>query len=214
MSDRRDSWTPPPPLAPRSGVRGALGGSRLFEQPAQRAEVAAFREFIARPGALAVEVGFDFGHRLLDHARRWPQTSWLGLEVRQARVIELAEKAPPNLLPWRADARTVFATLMPDEAVDRVDILFPTPWWDDGKRAKRLLLNADFVADLGRTLRPDGVIHVATDVEPYFRHVEELFSAWRPDSNPPAGEARSRRERVCARDGLPVWTGSWSPPRI
>jgi tRNA (guanine-N(7)-)-methyltransferase len=211
--DRRAAWTPPAATPARSGrgVPGALNGSRLFEQPRYAAEVARFRDFVAGDAPLAVEVGFDFGHRILDHARRWPATRWLGLEVRQRQVDRVAAEAPPNLLAWRADARTVFAALMPVGRVQRVDVLFPTPWWDEGKRAKRLLLTADFLADVARALAPGGVVHVATDVGPYFTHVEGLFAGWWAVPHPPAGEARSRRERVCARDGLPVWRGSWTP---
>ncbi len=186
-----------------------MGGSRLFEQPRHRHEVDRFLAFAQPPGPLAVEIGFDFGHRLFDHAQRWPGTRWLGLEVRKRQVEALAARAPSNLLPWRADARTVFAQLMPAGRLSRVDILFPTPWWHDGKRARRLLLTADFVADLARSLAPGGCVHVATDVGPYFEHVEGLFARWQPCDPPPVGEARSRRERVCARDGLPVWQGTW-----
>jgi tRNA G46 methylase TrmB len=93
-----------------------------------------------------------------------------------------------------------------------VDILFPTPWWDDAKRAKRLLLTAQFVEDLRRALKPTGVVAVATDVGPYFTHVEALFSGWETAEWPPCGEVPSRRERVCARDGLPVYRAAFSPP--
>jgi tRNA G46 methylase TrmB len=211
VDDRRETWTAPPEQPDVDGVRGALGGSRLFEQPRQRAEVERFESFIAAPGPVVVEVGFDHGHRLRDHARRWPDTRWLGLEVRKARVEALAVDAPPNLLPWRADARTVFATLMPPGRLDRVDVLFPTPWWDEVKRARRLLLTAAFVADVARSLAPEGVVHVATDVGPYFEHIRGVFSGWQEAEPPPVGEARSRREVVCARDGLPVWQGTWRP---
>ncbi len=212
MPDRRESWTPPARLPSADGVRGAFGGSRLFEQPRQRAEVERFTAFASGEAPLAVEVGFDHGRRLLDHAQRWPETKWLGLEVRKARVAALAAQAPDNLLAWRADARTVFATLMPPGRVSRVDILFPTPWWHEGKRARRMLLTEDFVMDLGRCLRSGGVVHLATDVGPYYEHVETLFRGWSPATPPPAGEARSRRERVCARHGLAVWSGTWRLP--
>ena len=211
--DDPDAWTPPAPTTPAArGVRGALGGSRLFEQPQWRHEREAFDRFIAQDGPLDVEVGFDFGGRLLDHATRWPERLWLGLEVREARCVALAERAPPNLHVWRADARTVFNALMPEARVDRVDILFPTPWWDDAKRAKRLLLTAQFVEDLRRALKPTGVVAVATDVGPYFTHVEGLFAGWARAEWPPCGDVPSRRERVCARDNLPVYRAAFSPP--
>ena len=212
VSDR-DSWTAPEPQPARAGVRGALGGSRLFEQPKQAAEVARFHAFIAGTSPLAVEIGFDHGFRLLDHARRWPDTQWLGLEVRKARVEAMQEVAPPNLLPWRADARTVFATLMPPSRLARVDILFPTPWWDETKRSKRMLFTPDFVADLATALAPGGVVHVATDVPAYFEHITTLFAAWHTAPHPASGDALSRRERVCARDGIPVGRGTWTPAR-
>jgi len=210
-TDRKEAWTPPPPGPATGGVRGALGGSRLFEQPAQQVEVQRFQAFVGGDHDVAVEVGFDFGHRLLDHARRWPDQRWLGLEVRKQRVIDLAAKAPPNLLPWRADARTVFAQLMPEGRLARVDVLFPTPWWDEGKRARRLLITPDFVADVARALRPGGVVHVATDVPGYFAHAQAVFAGWEPADTPPSGDAKSRRERVCERDGLWVGRGTWTP---
>ena len=193
-------------------MRGALGGSRLFEQPRQRAEVERFADFVAGPQPLAVEIGFDQGHRLLDHAQRWPETRWLGLEVRKERVADVAARAPDNLLVWRADARTVFATLMPSARIARVDILFPTPWWHEGKRARRMLITEAFVADLAQAMRPDGAVHLATDVGPYFEHIAARFERWSPADEPPAGAALSRRERVCRRDGLRVWRGTWRSP--
>jgi tRNA G46 methylase TrmB len=212
--DRRTTWRAPAETsdaaAADTGVRGALGGSRLFEQPAYRAEAEAFLQFVEAPGPVAVEIGFDHGMRLLELARTQPDVRWLGLEVREARVLAVAPHCPPNCHVWRADARTVFRVLMPPARVSRVDVLFPTPWWDEGKRDKRLLLTPAFVTDLARSLAPAGVVHVATDVGPYFAHVEALFAAWRVALEPPAVGVLSRRERVCRRDGLPVWRGTWS----
>ncbi len=210
--DRRERWRPPEAAAPRpGGIRGALGGSRLFEQPQYVEELQAFRAFVDVPGPLAVEVGFDDGARLLDLVRTFPGVRWLGLEVREARVLALAPQAPPNLHVWRADARTVFGLLMPPGRVSRVDVLFPTPWWDEGKRAKRLLLTPAFRDDVARALAPGGVVHVATDVGPYFEHVAALFAGWQAAPEPMTGAVRSRRERVCARDGLRIWRGTWTP---
>jgi tRNA (guanine-N(7)-)-methyltransferase len=213
--DRRASWrapeSAPTPAADAQGVRGALGGSRLFDQPRYRAEAEAFLAFLAPSGPVAVEIGFDHGMRLLELARTQPEVRWLGLEVREARVLAVAPHCPPNCHVWRADARTVFRGWMPAGRLSRVDVLFPTPWWDEGKRDKRLLLTPAFVADLARALAPSGVFHLATDVGPYFEHVEGLFATWRRVADPSPVGVLSRRERVCRRDALPVWRGTWSP---
>lgn len=208
--DRRARWTPPE--AQDDGAKGVLGGSRLFDQPKYRAELERFEAFVAGDAPLIVEIGFDHGFRLLSHAQAWPEQRWLGLEVRKARVEALAEKAPQNLLPWRVDARTVFGELMPPGRVHRVDVLFPTPWWDETKRKQRLLLTEPFVASLARALEPGGAVHVATDVGPYFDHVERLFVGWGATDAPPRTEQLTRREWSCQRDGLAVWRGTWRRP--
>lgn len=207
------AWQPPDPTeATGEDIPGALGGSRLFEQPQYRAEVARFEAFIAAPGPVAVEIGFDHGRRLLALAQQDATTRWIGLEVRRARVDALAALAPPNLLPWRADARTVFRRLMPPGRLARVDVWFPTPWWHDRKRAERLLLTPPFLADLARALAPAGLFCVATDVAPYFEHLQTLLAGWHPAPLPPPAPAWSRREVTCHREGIPVHRGAWHPP--
>lgn len=192
-------------------IPGALGGSRIFDQPRYHAEVARFEAFVAPPGPVAVEVGFDHGRRLLALARADESVRWIGIEVRRARVEALAAVAPPNLLAWRADARTVFRRVMPPGRLARVDVWFPTPWWDEGKRDARLLLSAPFLADVARALAPGGLLCVATDVAPYYRHLAGLLARWRPAPLPPPAPAYSRREVTCHREGIAVHRGAWSP---
>lgn len=193
-------------------VPGALGGSRLFDQPQHRAELRRFEAFIAAPGPIAMEVGFDHGHRLRSLAAADPAVRWIGLEVRRARVEALAERAPPTLLPWRADARVVVRRFVPPGRLSRLDVLFPTPWWHAGRRAKRQLFTAAFVADAARALTAEGLLVVETDVGPYFDHVAALLSDWRPTPPPPPAPIPSRRQARCAREGITVWSGAWRPP--
>lgn len=208
-------WNPPAlrpaPDDPRL-VRGALQGTLLFERPEHAADKAALDAFVARGRRLHVEVGFDHGMCLLDHARRFPDDDWLGVEIRERRVAAVRPHAPDNCLPWRGDARTLFAALLPAGRVASCTVLFPDPVWVEARRARYLLFSPSFVAAVARALAPGGVLHLATDVEGYFRYAEELLDGWRAAADPPSGPVLSRRERVCRRDGLPVWRGSWAPP--
>lgn len=204
MIDRK-AWRPPVVgVRESAGVPGALGGSRLFEQPGRAEEAAALRAFVAG-GLHGIEVGFDDGRELLS---RPGDERWLGLEIRRRRVAEVAARAGDACLPFRGDARTVFAALLPERCAPRVEIPFPTP----ALRAHHLLWTPRFVDDLARVLRSDGVLHVRTDVPAMAEAVEALLAGWRRCAPPPLPGVVSRREQVCARDGLPVWRIAARPP--
>jgi tRNA G46 methylase TrmB len=205
------SWTPPPPppvMPDRRRVKGALNGSLLLDTPAHRPEVDALLAFVEAPGPVAVEVGVDHGTVLIDHARLRPDWRWIGFEVRRRKVERAKPHAPSNALLWAADARTVLAAVMPAGRLSRVDILFPTP----ATNPRHLLLTDAFVADLARAMTDDAVLTIATDVAGLAAWADERLSGWRPAEAPWRGPTRSRRERVCVRDGLPVAWRHWSKP--
>ena len=203
MVDRL-TWHPPdiPEKSHSVGdVRGALYGSRLYEQPEHREWAASVLQFLDAPGPVALEIGFDHGMRLLDHAHRWPEIRWVGVEIRKARVEAAAAHAPSNALLLRADARTLLANLIPEGRLEFVYLLFPTP----SVREKHLLVTPSFVRSLERALTPTGRILITTDVPGLADWMEKQFTGWPEADGVPMGPVLSRRERVCQRDGLPVW---------
>jgi tRNA G46 methylase TrmB len=197
-----DAWEPPDALAPHEGgVRGALGGSRLLDRPEHAAFRAGIEAFVAAPGPLILEIGFDHGMVLLESARLRPDVRWLGCEIRRARVEAAAAHAPPNALLLRADGRTLLASLIPPGRLEGVVVLFPSPSHDP----RHLLLTPETVALIQLALAPEGRLHVATDVPGMARWAERLLQGW-PEGDPlPLAPVLSRRERVCRRDGRPVW---------
>ncbi|MBL8614278.1 MAG: hypothetical protein JNM72_01595 [Deltaproteobacteria bacterium] len=196
-------WIPPPPAPDdEAALRGTLGGARLFEQPAHRAKVDALLAFLDAPGPVCLEVGVDYGGRLLSQAAAQPGVRWIGLEIKKPRVAELSAKAPANCLVWAADARVLLARVLPPGRLSRVEVFFPTPTFE---RA-HLLWSPAFVAALGRALAPGGLVWSRTDVEGLHHYVGALLAGWAPAESPPEAPVPSRRERVCAREGLPVFT--------
>lgn len=199
--------------APRR-VRGVLGGSQLFEQPAYRAEAEAWTAFLAQPGPALLEVGFDHGRRLTSTAAAHPAWRVAGLEVRKRRVDEVvawgAAHGLSNLLAWRADARTVLANHTPRGRFDVIEALFPVPW-PEGPADKRWLLDEGFLSDAACALRPGGLLYVATDVaevasalDDALRAVPALAHDAEAEALRPPVEALSRREWKCAREAIPV----------
>ena len=145
--------------APSRDIAGALGGSRLFAQPEHARLVAHWRAFLATSRPILLEIGFDHGRRLTHTAAHHPDWRVAGIEVRRRRVDEAkawaAEHDLPNLLAWRADARTVLATATPAGSLSVIEALFPDPWVDPAHRITRTLVDASFVADAARAIRAE-----------------------------------------------------------
>lgn len=195
-------------------IPGAFGGSRLFDQPAWRAEAERWRAFVSAEAPVLVEVGFDHGRRLTATAAAWPGWRVAGLEIRRQRVQEAQtwaqERRLDNLLAWRADARTALGLHTPTGCLQVVEVLFPVPW-EAPSRARRLLVDPDLLTEIARVLRPGGALHLATDVPWYAEHMARAAAAvstLRLDpgaaAERPAIDALSRREWKCAREGTPV----------
>lgn len=179
-------------------IPGTLYGSLLFQQPQHRETVFRIENFLSRPGSLGLEIGFDHGMCLLDRARRFPEANWMGAEVRRRRVDAVSRHAPENCLPLRVDARALLAHL-PPARVDWLYVLFPTPFGD-----RRELFSPEFGEVVARSLKPGGIFYLRTDVATLHDSASALFDGWSPSEAPPLGVELSRRERICARDGLAI----------
>ncbi len=183
-------------------------GTRLFDRP-EHAEVRlGLLGFVAGPGPLGLEIGFDHGMCVLDRARCFPTIRQLGVELREARVQAAATNAPDNCLLLRMDGRTLVTALLPDASVDWLYILFPTP----PSSPKRALLTPAFARSVERVLRPGGSLWFATDRPELADLVDQLFRWPVAAAPPPLGSQLSRRERVCRRDEIPVFRRCLSRP--
>ncbi len=134
---------------------------------------------IASPAPVGVEIGFGMGHALLDWAREAPRWHLFGIELYQPGVgsvcDHLSKLEIENVRVIEAPAQTVLAALN-DVSVDEYRIFFPDPW-PKKRHVKRRLVQEAFVAELARTLRPGGLVRLATDWTPYAEWMRDCFSS-------------------------------------
>ena len=67
-----------------------------------------------------------------------------------------------NLVLLRVEARHLISLIAPDSYFDRIHILCPDPWPKHKHKGNRLM-SSDFMMQLNRVLKKDGILHFATD---------------------------------------------------
>ncbi|MEZ5530517.1 MAG: tRNA (guanosine(46)-N7)-methyltransferase TrmB [Porticoccaceae bacterium] len=131
-----------------------------------------------RDAPRVLEIGFGMGDSLLQMLQQEPEKDFIGIEVHPPGVGRLINNAGKlqlaNLRVYLADAIDVLEDCIPENSLDRIQIYFPDPWHKK-KHNKRRLVQPEFVARLRRYLKPGGVLHLATDWEPYAEHMLEVM---------------------------------------
>ena len=124
-----------------------------------------------------VEIGFGMGGSLLEMVEAQPETDFIGIEVHPPGVGSLInaaqEKNISNLRVYLADATDVLNECFADGSLDRVQIYFPDPWHKK-KHNKRRIIQPKFLQLIREKLRLGGVVHMATDWQPYAEQMLEL----------------------------------------
>jgi len=131
-----------------------------------------------REAPRTLEIGFGNGDALACLAQQEPASDFLGVEVHRPGVghllLELERRELDNVRVICADAVQVLADGLPDASLDRVLVFFPDPW-PKKRHHKRRIVQPALVDQLARTLRPGGLLHLATDWEDYARHMLEVM---------------------------------------
>ena len=168
------------------------------------------RDFPASFGRTAptvLEIGFGNGEALAWASEHDPARDYLGVEVHGPGVGRLmnalAARDAANVRLYRHDAVEVLQHEIAPGSLAEARIWFPDPWHKK-RHHKRRLIQPDFVAQLATRMAPDGLLHLATDWEPYAQHmlaVMEAAPGWRNACGPghyadkPAWRIETRFER-------------------
>lgn len=116
---------------------------------------------------LVLELGCGKGEYSVNLARKYPDTNFIGVDIKGARFWRGAKTALEEKLPNVAFLRTQIELIDlcfgPSE-VDEIWITFPDPQIKY-KRTKHRLTNEDFLDKYRAIIKPGGSVHLKTDSE-------------------------------------------------
>ncbi len=127
-----------------------------------------------------LEIGFGMGDSLVEMAGTEEDKNFVGIEVHPPGVGCLINNAGKqdlqNIKVYMADANDVLEDCIADASIDRFQLFFPDPWHKK-RHHKRRIVQPAFLDSLLPKLKSGGVVHMATDWEPYAEHMMEVMSA-------------------------------------
>jgi tRNA (guanine-N7-)-methyltransferase len=133
-----------------------------------------------RQAPRTVEIGFGNGDNLAKMAAAHPERDYLGIEVHRPGVgrllLMLEEAGLTNVRVICHDAVEVLGRQIAPASLDEVMLLFPDPW-PKKRHHKRRLVQGAFVELVTERLRPQGVLRMATDWEPYAHEMLAVLTA-------------------------------------
>ena len=147
-----------------------------YAVPAGRVDAATL--FGGRP--VVLEIGFGLGHATVEMARADPATGIIAADVHTPGVGRLLGEIEAlgldNVRVLHGDAVELLRERVDDGALAGVRAFFPDPW-PKARHHKRRLVRPDLVSLIASRLRTDGILHVATDWEPYAEAMLEVLDA-------------------------------------
>lgn len=125
-----------------------------------------------------VEIGFGNGDATWRMASAHPEENYLGVEVHRPGVgrllLMLEEHDIHNVRIACQDAVDFLQKRVPQASLDGVRIYFPDPW-PKKRHHKRRIIQRPFVELLAQKMKSGGILHMATDWEPYAEHMLDVM---------------------------------------
>lgn len=151
-----------------------------------------------RSAPLWLEIGFGMGETTEKIVLAHKEVNYIGVEVYPpgvgAMLKRIEESNIQNMRVINHDVVEVLRDMIPDASLDRVMVYFPDPW-RKARHHKRRLIQPDFIQKLLLKMKPNGVLHCATDWENYAEHMLEVLQAEKGLANLHEGFAPRPEER-------------------
>jgi tRNA (guanine-N7-)-methyltransferase len=162
---------------------------------------------------VVLEIGTGNGDALVACALQDPERDYLGAEVHAPGIgrvlLGIESNQLPNARIFHGDALILLRERIPDGGLSQINIWFPDPW-HKARHHKRRMIQVEFVRLLLSKLSNNGVLHLATDWEPYAEHMREVLQQV-PEFKPFAdAQLQSKRPNThFERRGVKLGHGVW-----
>ena len=129
---------------------------------------------------LEVDIGCGKGKFLLQRSATHPDTNYMGIDRLLGRIrkidSKLARRGIENVRLLRFEGDYTLNYLIPPQSVDTYYYFFPDPWPKKRHHENRMfkLRTVDAVY---KTLKDNGILHIATDHVGYFEEIHALLAA-------------------------------------
>ena len=135
------------------------------------------KEYFRNENSIVLELGCGRGEYTVGMAKHFPETNFIGIDIKGARLWRGAKSALQENLNNVAFLRTriefIKSFFAPGE-VDEIWLTFPDPQLKRRRKNKRLT-NASFLNSYMEFLKPNGLIHLKTDSHELFHYTFDLL---------------------------------------
>lgn len=174
------------------------------------------RQIFGRAAPLEVEIGAGRGDFIIGRAAANPDRNFLAVErpgtIGRLLAVRCGRAGLENLRVAAMDARTLVSLMLPEGSVDTFHVYFPDPW-PKSRQVKHRLFAPSFVRGLMRTLKPGGLVYVATDVAQWAAEMFERLEAagFRQTAGQAPGATLTGFARKYLAQGKSVFSGGFEP---
>ena len=139
-----------------------------------------FDDYFDHPADVIMEIGFGNGESTWQMAQQEPDKNFIGVEVHQPGVGHLLMALDANHIEnvriANEDAVPFLKHRIPTGSLAGVRIFFADPW-PKKRHHKRRLIQPEFISLIASRMSKGGILHLATDWQPYAEHMLEVLQA-------------------------------------
>lgn len=136
-----------------------------------------FDQFFPTQQATVLDVGFGNGDSLLSLAQQRSDINFIGVEVYRPGIGNVLRKLDAlnisNVRILNMDVLELFQVSMKADYLQGIMVWFPDPW-PKKRHHKRRLVQQEFLQQATKALHADGILHLASDWQPYAQSMREL----------------------------------------